>query len=62
MHFVFRLVKVKSLSELCLLSQESFNQVLYLLVSKNSLSLQTLRPRSNVKLFMRLTKLSELRS
>ena len=62
MHFVFRLVKVKSLSELCLLSQESFNQVLYLLVSKNSLSLQALRPTSNVELFMRRTKLSELRS
>ena len=62
-HFVFRLVKVKSLSELCLLSRESFNQVLYLLVSKNSLSLdQTLRPRPNVELFMRRTKLSELRS
>ena len=61
-HFVFRLVKVKSLSELCLLSRESFNQVLYLLVSKNSLSLQTLRPRLNIELFMRRTKLSELSS
>ena len=60
-HFVFRLVKVKSLSELCLLSRESFNQVLYLLVSKNSLSLQTLKPRPIVELFMRRIKLSELR-
>ena len=57
-HFVFRLVKVKSLSELCLLSRESFNQVLYLLVSKNSLSLQTLKPRPIVELFMRRIKLS----
>ena len=56
-HFVFRLVKVKSLSELCLLSRESFNQVLYLLVSKNSLSPQTLRPRLIIELFMRRTKL-----